>query len=982
MRRFATPVSKLATFLIGSAIFCVIGAIVRFPLDGRPVYAQTTVTLNDSAITVKSPFRTGMNIGCSNFYESCQILSNLIGYSDPGMEPGTVRQLEDLKSTGTAKSFTDSNQYSIFPAGFWAGGSFQVVESISGGAENGCTGTIASNTGPNRAYVTAFSWDGASVVTFTGANSFIAGASTVTIPSLPNGPFLVNKSGKVTAASASSFSVTLSAPPKDRASSANGFGFVQTDAKYSAPTYTLDPPTSQGHSGCAGSFAPGDIVILSKTVSPTPESWWEGGYGGVFNSVVEGGAQMLSDSTDLCATCGTQALNLHFPTRGGSAQFWEYYDTNPNEDIFVLMNGTYEVSFWAKAGSGSPTLQTHAFRGGRGGFDCGVHAANLTRVWTQYTYSCRAAEAATGAGAASSNAGLQVIGSAPSGSADIDIDNVSFKKTSPIDTANDTVFRDEIVRAFRDLNPAPCSAPGTIRYWVDQNSETIDNWTRPDYARNPTGTGYGVYPGGQNSFQLSLEDFLVLVENVQKTTGCPVYPYISVPVTMLTSDAANLIEFLAAPGTVKSSPYGQRRVALGHTVPWTKTFNKIYLSFCNECWNSSFTYQNIQGDNSGHGLVYYDYSVRSQHIFAAMRKDAFYQPNLKLGLDLQTANNFSADNAIAQSHPDYVEIEDYNYGKLDSYATPAEIWAPLYFEVLLQMKSAADPHNFYKSWSDYTKQDACGPSGKAHCEVNIYEQGEGTISGRIANSQNDLDIVNAGAGYGIAAALQFLIHQQLAPNVFGPQNYFALTEFRNGSTGSATAKLWGSLVDAGGASAAGNASRYGGAYTPRPQFLAMELANKSVIGPMFSCPVASNPSYNFSGSSTNGPGGMLPALSSVPYLFAFCFENSNNRSLLFFNTDTANSHEIILKGSNLPTGTVAQRQYAIAANPNAMNEAHSGTYTGTTAGAVNVTTSNINAASALTLPPYSITAIDYAVESNPALGKPTATPSELSHKKP
>jgi hypothetical protein len=971
MNRLATLIPKLAGFLAGSVALGLVGA----PLYDHPPLAQAILTLNDSSILVKSPFRTGMNIGCSNYYENCQIFGNLVGYTNPGMEPGTVRQLQDLGAAGTTTSFTDYNQYSILPEGFWIGGKFQIVESISNRAENGCAGTIASNTGPNRAYVTSFTWDGHSIATFSGANSFVAGKSTVVIGSLQNGPFLNNKIGKVTAASATSFSVTLDAPLKNPATSSGGFGLVQTVTTFVPPTYTIDPVTNQGRHGCAQPFAPGDIVILSKTVSPTPESWWEGGYGGVFNSALAGGAQMLSDTADLCATCGAQALDLHFPSKGGTVQFWQYYDGNPNEDIFVLMNGTYQVSFWAKAGSGNPELRTHAYRGGNGGFDCGIHLANLTPAWKQYTYNCTASESPNLVGASSSPAGVQVNGYAPSGAADIYVDNLSFKKISPIDKTNNTAFRDEIVRSFRDLYPQPCSAPGTIRYWVDQNSESIDNWTRPDYARNPTGTGFGVSPGGQNSYQLSLEDFLVLVENIQTTTGCPVYPYISVPVTLLNSDAVDLVEFLAAPASAKSSAYAQRRVALGHATPWTKVFSKMYLSLGNESWNGGFVYQVIQGDHSGQSLVYYDYGLRSQHVFAAMRKDTYFQSNLKLGLDLQTATNFSADSAIAMAHPDYVEIEDYNYGKADNYSTPSALWAPLYLEVWLQMKSSADPHNFNKSWNDYSKQETCGPSGKAHCEVNIYEQGEGTISGNIANSQRDLDEVNAGAGYGIAAALQFLIHQQLAPGVFGPQNYFALTEYRNGSAGSATAKLWGSLVDAGGASTAINAARYGGSYTPRPQFLTMQLANKSVIGSMFACPISSNPTYNFPGSSTNGPSGKLPAMNDVPYLFAFCFKNGSNRSLLFFNTDTVNSHAIALAGSNLPTGTVTQRQYAVAANPNAMNEAHTGEYTGKTAGAVNVTTSTVSASSTWTLPPYSITAIDYVVESKPTAQTPAPSPA-------
>jgi hypothetical protein len=91
----------------------------------------------------------------------------------------------------------------------------------------------------------------------------------------------------------------------------------------------------------------------------------------------------------------------------------------------------------------------------------------------------------------------------------------------------------------------------------------------------------------------------------------------------------------------------------------------------------------------------------------------------------------------------------------------------------------------------------------------------------------------------------------------------------------------------------------------------------------------------------------------------------NNRSLLFYNTDTGNSHAIALAGSNLPAGTVTQRQYAVAVNPNTMSEAHTGEYTGKTAGAVNVTTSSVKMSSTWTLPPYSITAIDYAVGGTP-----------------
>jgi len=929
-----------------------------------PVFgAAQQVTLNDSSIVVKSPFRSGMNLGCISFYDNCQVFKNLVGYNNPNMEPGTIRQIENLKNAGTATTFTDYNQYNLLPANFWTGGNFQVLEAVNGGPEKGCQGTIASNAGLNVAYVTAWSWDGTSVATFTGSNSYVAGVSTVAIWNLGAGSFLNGKTGNVTAANSTSFTVSgISA--SHAAASSGDFGYVQTNSTYTAPVYSINPVTNQGKRGCAAPFSAGDIVLLYQTVSPTPQTWWDGNYGGIWKSSSSGGVQMLSDTADLCATCGSQALDLHFPSSDGTISLREYYDATPTVDYFVLMNGTYQGSFWAKAASGSPRLTTHAHRGDTGGFDCGTQSYTLTAAWQNFTFSCTAAETAAGLVSGGANAELDFNVAASGGAADAYLDNVSFQKTAPVDSTNNTVFRDEVVQAYRDFYPQPCSVPGTMRYWVNQNAESIDNWTRPDYARNPTGTGYGIGPGGQNAYQLSLEDFLVLVQNIQATTGCPVYPYIEIPVTVTNADAANLVEFLAAPPSATTSAYGQRRVNLGQRTPWTSVFNMIYLSFGNECWNNSFMYQYLRGDSTGGDSSYADYAVRARHVYAAMRGNTYYPSNVRLGMNVQTQNNWSADAAIKLAKPDFVEGEDYSYGSVSSFATPAAIWAPLYFEVALQMLSSTDPHNFYADWKDYGSQDTCGGSGTAHCQFNIYEQGEGTSSGSISNSQVDLDHVNAGAGYGIAAALQFLIHQQVAPSTFGPQNYFALNEYRNGSSGSATAKLWGIMVDMGGASAATNAGRYGGSYTPRPQYLALQLANKSMIGPMFSCPITSGPTYNFPGSSTNGPSGKLPALANVPYLFAFCFENGTNRSLLFLNTDTVASHTISLAGSNLPTGTVTQRQYAVTSNPNAMNEADSGTYTGNVAGAVSITNSRIAAPTSLTLPPYSVTAIDYVVSGN------------------
>jgi len=70
---------------------------------------------------------------------------------------------------------------------------------------------------------------------------------------------------------------------------------------------------------------------------------------------------------------------------------------------------------------------------------------------------------------------------------------------------------------------------------------------------------------------------------------------------------------------------------------------------------------------------------------------------------------------------------------------------------------------------------------------------------------------------------------------------------------------------------------------------------------MYSCPIANNLTFNFAGSQ-NGLS-PLPALNNVPYLYAFCFENGSNRSLVLINTDLSGSHAISFSGTNPPQGT-------------------------------------------------------------------------------
>jgi hypothetical protein len=691
----------------------------------------------------------------------------------------------------------------------------------------------------------------------------------------------------------------------------------------------------------------GDTVVLSKSTFPTPESWWESGSLGGTAGSVSGGAQLLSDTTDLCPTCGAQSLNMNASTSGSSASASFYFDSETGDNIFVLMNGTYQLSFWAKAASGTPVLTVTASRLSTGGFNCGTYTPSLTSSWTKYTFTCSASESQ----GATSPGNAQVAFNATKGS--VYLDNVDFEKING-DSSNTTVLRDEVIDTLQKYyGPSVGNNPGMFRYWVNQNGESMSNWTQPDYAQAPSsgGVGYFVGPGGAGVVTLSLEDYLVICQQLNAE------PYLEVPVTFSTAEAANLIEFLASPS---STTYGARRAALGQNDPWTSVFSNIHLSFCNECWNgSSFPGQSLANRSGApNSEYYYDYSLRTRDIFAAMRADSYYsQSSFDLVMNAQTATNYSMDTAIQRVHPDSIEIEAYTYMTVNDFSTDTSLWQPAMVEPYEKVTNSSDIYNFYQSVHDYQSQKTCGASGTATCKVSIYEWGQGTIAGSL--DQTHMDYINAGAGQGVVMALQPLLNLQY----YGirPQSFFSLTEFRNGASNGLVNKLWGNIIDMGGAT-----------NNVRPEFLGVQLVNQSIIGPMYSCPIASNPTFNFAGSQNGIP--TTPAMNNVPYLYAFCFENGTKRSLVLINTDLSSSHAISFSGTNPPQGTVTQRQYA-PANLNDMNETKSGVNTHLAPATVSIETSTLSSLSSITLPPHSATALDYDSTGLATAMTPTFTPA-------
>jgi hypothetical protein len=102
----------------------------------------TTINVNNQVIQ-RPVKRFGINLGSTNFYDSGQMLKNLI-VNNPGFE-GEIAQSMIQCGSGTATSCTHANPYSGWANDFWDGATYQFVY----GSALGRSGTVSSFTGAN-----------------------------------------------------------------------------------------------------------------------------------------------------------------------------------------------------------------------------------------------------------------------------------------------------------------------------------------------------------------------------------------------------------------------------------------------------------------------------------------------------------------------------------------------------------------------------------------------------------------------------------------------------------------------------------------------------------------------------------------------------------------------------------------------------------------------------------------------------------------
>ena len=912
--------------------------------------AQTIVNVDPSTTihAASAVQRPGINMGTPTSYDSGQYYKNLIQPGNVGGEGALLQQIwyvDNGAFSGSTTTIAPNNNNELYdgvPTNWWVGAQFQIIQSITGGPENGCTATITANTSANTGTVVSYSISATNVVTVNYIGPTYA-TGTVVYPNFKTATFL-NKSQVIISARPGSFTFNFT---HARVPPTTDSGTLAT-----SPVYTWSP-------ACAATPTPGDVIVLKQQFPMLTNAQMLKGYNmGVTHS---GSGIVTQQNADLCSTCGASSFRLDTSAGGGSQAG---LISNRVSQEFVHLSGRYDIKFMMKLASGFTTITVAVggtCRFGSGGTvnACGVATGtcNLTFTptssWTQASGTCTGVDAIPPA--RGGNTALQFTLN-QTGTGVTYIDNIDMEPDpSQADPTNATIFSDDYVNELKkDLCTRCDGPPATLRYNIAPNSETLDSWILPANARLMESTGLNLYwDGAPNT---SLQDFLQLCHVLR------VDPYIILPITLTTTDAANLVDFLyGGSGTT----YGAKRISLGGpsaTSGYATWFGTIHMSLGNENWNQGFVGQ-ILGWRQSASFAYQDYGTRAGTIFATMRGMASYIPSqteLIVGVQ-QVGAGGGFSNIADYAHPDGIEFAQYTQYDVSDYTSNALLFTPWFAEPYLNMHQPNSQEGVYQDWTTIQGLSTCGPSHTATCIADIYEEGNSTFGGSI--TQAAVTGFPEGGAYGVGTFNQFL--QTLDVAGIKSQNLYAATGY-SGTFDGRIEKIWGSAVDYGGTSSVTNASIFGGIATPRPIMLGLRLANQIIIGKMIGCSISgATGAAPYDLPSNNNS---VKAQKNVPTIYAYCFQSAadpTHYAVAIVNESLTTSYPITWAGKAAPAGGVTRMRLA-PTNPYDTNEAPGNWVTNTAVAKVSLATATgLNISSGDTVPPDSVSVYLYSTGTSP-----------------
>ena len=531
---------------------------------------------------------------------------------------------------------------------------------------------------------------------------------------------------------------------------------------------------------------------------------------------------------------GRAALNLDARERAAHVRFATHYHR------YGALNGTWQVRFWARTKSGSPTLRVGFVRP-----EWGESADIALRPeWTRSELELNVASVPE---PRSTEDNPHLLLDLRTEGGEVLIDDV---EAWLVGDENPTVFRDDVIAMLEAYNP------GCIRF-LQMGGNTLRNTLMPPLRAHAftscRGDKVGPYQSrGRTPY--SLHEMYELCEHLGAE------PWYSLPGTLSYEEMAAFMEYVGGPA---DSEYGKIRAELGHPEPWTTSFGKIHVEFGNEAWNNAGPYQ-CGGFN---GLDYWkdliEIGKKSPYgsdriVFHAAGQAANSWLNRRIMQDVPNADRFGVAPYIIQS----IAKEQMAYhGSQEALFRWAFAW-PL-------RRARNEEGAMFQNY-------ALGR--KNRIELSVYEVNHHITHGDGPLEPRNQIVTSLGGGLNVANTML----QMVKEGGVRTQALFSLVQHSYNAHNIGAVRLWGTAL-----CLRQGHERY------RPTFLACAAANK-VLGGKLLATVHSEgePTFNAEGVFDRRRG--KESMTGLPCLFSYAFADGQRRGMILLNLDTSRTHAVRL----------------------------------------------------------------------------------------
>jgi len=522
-------------------------------------------------------------------------------------------------------------------------------------------------------------------------------------------------------------------------------------------------------------------------------------------------------------------------------------DSDRSAGKLFVVRGNWRLEFWAKSAKAGERLQAVFKREGEAEFL--NKTFELTPDWKRYDAAFNVPDGADALKPYAPDAHHSILMFAfylPQAKAEVLVDDLVLCRPPK----NPTAFTDALCNRLKELRP------GVLRFWAGQLGDTLDNQLAAPFARRP----HGFRPHSRVAWRYgySLPEFLELCDEVGAE------PWYVIPPTFSQNDLANLVAYLAAPASEHA--YGALRAKLGREKPWTSVFDFIHLEYGNEMWGAASGGDPFTGASALGGDRYG--AIANDRLGAVRKAEFFNQERFRLIAGCQTFAP-ATQKAIGGrcKTADTFAFAPY-FGRLEEYATPEDIYAPLFSSPFFQTSAGEMRQN-----ANILK--ATNPSA----DMAVYELNFHTTDGLAPQDVRNAFV--AGASGAVALPLGMLVYQRDLG--ITRQCAFTNAQYSFTAPNGQNVRLWGLLRDL---EATGR---------KRPTWLGLELVNEAVHGDLLEV------SYDKAlPTRPQNPINGIEEEIDAPLFQSFAFGDGAKRAVVLFNLSLTEPQDVQLELSNPP----------------------------------------------------------------------------------